>query len=156
MTNPEIDRFWDKVDKMGPVNPVTGIRCWNWIGARTRGYGQMRFCGGIYLAHRISMHLSKGTPLSNNGNKKTGLVLHKCNNSLCVNPDHLYIGTQEDNVGDSTNLGNRFIRRSKYSTTDVNAMKFLRLSGYTLSSIAEVYGCTKQNIHYLLAGNPTI
>ena len=138
-------RFCNKIRK----DEVTG--CWNWTGATIGGYGCFRIGKVVYLAHRVAMHLFKETPLKGYS-RKTGLVLHKCNNPKCVNPNHLYIGTQADNVKDSVDAGNRFIRRSKYSSTDIDAMKTLNKEGYSLSAIAEIYGCTKSNISYILSG----
>ena len=66
--------------------------CWLWLGSVGKlGYG---YVGGHDKAHRFSYELYKG-PIP------TGLyVLHKCDIKHCVNPDHLYTGTQADNIGD--------------------------------------------------------
>lgn len=82
-------RFFDKV----MPEPNTG--CWLWIGAiNESSYGSMRVNKKTLLAHRISFELhSRPIP-------KGKLVLHRCDNSLCVNPAHLYIGTDSDNTKD--------------------------------------------------------
>lgn len=71
--------------------------CWVWTGSRTRkykGYGQTWYGGRKTLVHRVAAELS-GMDLS------TGLlVLHKCDNPLCCNPDHLFLGTTQDNSDD--------------------------------------------------------
>ena len=81
-------RFEEKVEKQ---------TCWIWkAGIRgNNGYGGFRVNKtSIRLAHNVSYELYKG-------NIPTGLkVLHTCDNSLCVNPDHLYLGTQMDNIKD--------------------------------------------------------
>lgn len=69
--------------------------CWEWKKSlNARGYGQMRVNGQTRELHKISYRAFKG-PVDN------GLyVLHKCDNRKCINPDHLYLGTQKDNMRD--------------------------------------------------------
>ena len=87
-------RFWPKVAK--------GAGCWNWTGALTRG-GYGSFWGGPERrAHRMSWVLRHG-PIPHGR-----LVLHRCNNRLCVNPEHLYLGDQYDNMRD---MRDRIARR---------------------------------------------
>lgn len=82
---PLADRFWSKVDRSAD--------CWLWTGARTpTGYGALH--GQERLAPRMAWTLSVG-PIP------MGLqVLHRCDNPPCVNPDHLWLGTQQDNMAD--------------------------------------------------------
>jgi hypothetical protein len=86
--------FWSLVDKNGPSG------CWIWKGCSLkRGYGQVRFNGIKQSAHRMSWILVKGAILD-------GLwVLHKCDNPPCVNPEHLFLGTHEENVKDCVAKG---------------------------------------------------
>ena len=92
------EKFWAKVDK-------TSV-CWNWTGATTRsnkkGYGQASRNGAVVLSHRLSWEIING-PIS-----KDLLVLHRCDNPLCVNPAHLFLGSQSDNMKDCIAKG-RFI-----------------------------------------------
>jgi len=91
------ERFWDKVNK------DTESGCWVWQSSiRGNGYGAFfthlqpegRKCHG---AHRYSWELS-------NGAIPEGLwVLHKCDNRICVNPDHLFLGDRTDNMRDCAN-----------------------------------------------------
>ena len=92
-------RFWNNVNKAGPRHPVLGTRCWEWLGSTIgNGYGQYQTLGECY-AHRVSFRL-------NVGEIPKGIhVLHKCDNPICVNPDHLLLGTQQDNVDDMYKKG---------------------------------------------------
>lgn len=96
---PAAERFYAKVEK--------SESCWIWIGAMSwNGYG--RFAERkhhIVGAHQFAWKLKSGT-------WPDGYVLHSCDNRLCVNPDHLRIGTQQDNINDA-GLRNR---RSRGST----------------------------------------
>jgi hypothetical protein len=80
-------------------NKETG--CVEWDGARHRqGYGQFYFEGKIVLAHRASWamyHGSMPTPAQK--------VCHRCDNPCCVNPEHLFLGTQRDNALDCVAKG---------------------------------------------------
>lgn len=144
MDEDTILRFCNKIKK----DEATG--CWNWIGATVGNYGCFRIDSSVCLAHRVSMHLFKGTPLKAHS-RKEGLVLHKCNNSKCVNPNHLYVGNQTDNIKDCTNAGRRGTRGSTFSVQEINTMKILRnVNGYTLQAIADYYNVTKSAIHHIL------
>jgi len=73
--------------------------CWNWLGALDKGYGVGTLDKKKQPAHVISFKLHGNTIDVGN------YVLHKCNNPSCVNPKHLYQGTQQDNINDQFKAG---------------------------------------------------
>lgn len=80
---------------------VRGEGCWGWTGAiNTNGYGHIRLAKGWSMgAHRTSW-------LLNFGEIPKGIqVLHACDNRLCTNHEHLFLGTQKDNMRDCSNKG---------------------------------------------------
>ena len=73
--------------------------CIEWQGATVRGYGCLRIPHKTLYAHRVSWETSIG-PIPE------GLhVLHRCDNRLCVNPKHLFLGTHQDNMNDMSRKG---------------------------------------------------
>jgi hypothetical protein len=86
--------FWSHVEKTAD--------CWLWNGVRMHfGHGRM-YCGkveGHILAHRVSWRIHNG-PIPDGLN-----VLHRCDNPPCVNPEHLFLGTHQDNIKDRDQKG---------------------------------------------------
>ncbi len=80
------------------VHAVPGS-CWTWMGAKNEhGYGVLGRGArrdGVTKAHRVSYEIFYGIELGS-----SQCVLHRCDNPGCVNPDHLFLGTQQDNVSD--------------------------------------------------------
>lgn len=95
-----VKRFWLKVDKRGPIPehaPQLG-NCWDWLGAKRKsGHGYFHVNRKPSLPHRFSYELHKGQIPDGHS------VLHKCDRGCCVNPAHLFTGTQLDNMRDCSN-----------------------------------------------------
>jgi len=97
------ERFWAKVDKTGD--------CWLWTGiTNNKGYGMIGVERKHVLAHRFSLSLILGKMPDKQ-------VLHKCDNPRCVNPDHLWEGTIQDNCRDKIAKGRHVWGSRSFNTT---------------------------------------
>jgi len=143
---PFIDRFSAKVDVRGPGE------CWPWTGARTkRGYGHLtREGGGHVYAHRAAWEMNFGAI-------PAGLfVCHRCDNPACVNPAHLFLGTNQDNVSDMVAKG-RHLRGERHgmaTITNAQAREVReRLArGERQAHIARALGISKGTVHNIKRG----
>ena len=142
------DRFWPKVEKTET--------CWRWKGASgNRGYGMFAMkLNGRWMPmspHRVSYLLTKGAI------PKGLYVLHLCDNPSCVNPDHLRLGTQQENMNDFWMRGHRGgkgVRRNvceknphaKLTETDVQAIKERIMNGEKQRDVANDYDVNQSTI----------
>ena len=104
----DLKRFWVKVNKDGTIpahKPELG-KCWLWTAATCRGYGKFQIgghSGKLYIATRVSYFIhteQQPDPFH---------TLHHCDNPACVNPKHLWLGTDADNAQDCKSKGRNFI-----------------------------------------------
>lgn len=143
--------FWAQVQK--------GHDCWLWTGLTNGrhskgGYGHIRRGRRRWeQAHRVSWELTNG-PIPN------GLyVLHHCDNRLCVRPEHLFLGTQKDNLKDCVRKGRaKFAhvpgeRNGRAKLTGIQAVRIRALyadGGWTHVSLARLLGVSKSLIGAIL------
>lgn len=127
--------------------------CWVWVRSLTRGgYGQVWYRPRLYRAHRLSyMHHVGPIP--------AGLdILHKCDNPPCINPDHLYPGTKQDNSDDMVAKGrHRSLQgeanpRAKLTEAAVQEIRKYWTDGMTQKAIAPIFGVDRSLVSEVLAG----
>ena len=126
-------------------------QCWEWQGAlRDKGYGKLYIRRKAYSAHRVAW------VIANNAEIPEGMcVCHSCDNPACVNPDHLWIGTDADNLNDKVSKGRqaRGIRVSgaKLNDSDVETIFVLREAGWLHRQIAARFGVGTKHVADILA-----
>lgn len=120
--------------------------CWNWTAAYDRqGYGRLK----SKCAHRVSYELFIDTI------PKGMWVLHKCDNVKCVNPDHLFLGTHQDNVNDKMSKGRYNIGRGAKKLTDAQvrwARNDYNTSDRPVQHYADMFGLSNSTMNYIIRG----
>lgn len=141
-------RFWRNVQRISR-GPRAG--CWLWTGSR-HPFGHGRFLsearGGGY-AHRIAWRLLRGEiPAGKQVN-------HHCDEPSCVNPDHLYIGTQRDNLRDARTRGRMPKAHAglKMTAAQVVECRMLRQAGWAMSPLAHRYSVSKALVSMICSGH---
>lgn len=140
-----IEDFWRRVDVRG------ADECWGWLGQKDRrGYGRFSINGKKFLAHRIALHgVAKKQDKS--------VVCHSCDNPSCVNPSHLFVGTQADNVQDMLSKGRNRPNppsgeRHHNSKLTEHEVFLIKQSRATQVQLAEIFGVTQANISEIRRG----
>lgn len=156
----EINRFKKKF--------IVACGCWIWVaGKGIGGYGRFGISRNgkqdIFFANRISYYIYKGNP----GNLH---VLHKCDNPSCINPDHLFLGTDDDNNKDMIRKGRgqvnkdpkflgryleqypekRRFKEYKLNLSDIDNIKVLYNNGLSAMKISKQYKVCETTIFNIL------
>jgi len=130
------DRFWSKVDDSGD--------CWEWTANSRNHYGRYWVDGKSVYSHRHSYEIAFG-PIPSGHH-----VCHSCDNSLCVRPDHLFLGTPSDNIEDKVAKDRQArgvsIAQSKLSDTQVRE---ILTDTRSQRSIANTYQVSQSLISYI-------
>ncbi len=147
---PEFERFISRV--------IKSDGCWEWVGSKYRGgYGHFRrkIDGKwkMYKTHRYSYEYYTKTDALNN------LICHTCDNPSCVNPDHLFIGTPQDNHDDMRSKGRwKLIRNPKHRL--LNMKTAIEIRKYKeenpeakLLEISTKFTTSKQQVSRILLGH---
>lgn len=138
----------ERIKKRIEVDPETG--CWNWTGVLHRqGYGMIRSGRTNHLTHRASFKVFKGEI-------PDGMfVCHHCDNRKCVNPDHLFLGTVQDNQADMKRK-NRSVYGEKCKTsklTESDVKQILLMKGSVPQrAIAKKFNVSPSLICMLMKG----
>lgn len=140
--------FWARVRKGGPDE------CWPWTGAVTTGrktpspYGSLGWRGRIERAHRVAYMLTKGDQPAGR------MVLHTCDNTLCCNPAHLYVGDHDRNMLDMVERGRRRGSgagekngRAKLTQTQADEIRArYAAGGVSQQALADEYGVSQNAV----------
>ncbi len=154
-------RFWSKVNKK------TDDKCWEWLGAKRNkngfGYGVISYKGKNIDAHRVSYQITNGDI-----NNSKLFVCHKCDNPICVNPNHLFLGTHIDNMRDCLDKGRMVIpegirfkkgsipANSILSKETVLCIKGLIEAKIPIQEIANLFGVSRYKISDIKRGRSYI
>lgn len=135
----------ERFERQFVPEPTSG--CWLWTGAlNTQGYGMIGVGKKQPLAHRVSWQLFKGQI------PDRLCVLHRCDNPVCVNPEHLFLGTKKDNAVDMFVKGRAPDRRgskhhnSKLTDADIVRIRTSKLSGAEMARELGVRSATVSGI----------
>jgi hypothetical protein len=134
-----VDRFWSKVEKTDG--------CWNWTSClNKKGYGNFSVNSRMRRAHRVSyeMHCEPIPPGM--------LVLHHCDNPRCIRPDHLFLGTNADNMADKVakgreaHVGVQGVSHPRAKLTEAQVLAIRSMRGPE-TRIAEKFGISVRSIN---------
>ena len=138
------ERFMEKVIIPSP--------CWEWAGNISRGYGHFWIDGKMRQAHRVAWELFEG-PIPPDMN-----VLHMCDHPACVNPKHLFLGTQKDNYLDAVakgrmNLIGEANGNAHLRNEDVREIRRLYATGkISQSKIGAMFGVAQRHVCDIVNG----
>lgn len=150
----DVARFQAMMEEQSIPEPNSG--CWIWTGSffRNGGFprGKLRYRGGTFMAHRISYEACKGDI------PEGGYVCHRCDVTLCVNPDHLWLGNAKSNMDDMAAKGRKVCApmggelnpNRKLSWADVRQ---IRESGLPAKELAAVYPVSRSTLNSIIAGS---
>lgn len=152
LTSKQIERFWSKVKR------TSG--CWLWSNALSiGGYGKLSLNSKVYYAHKISAFLAGKllSPLKSEVGAKGEIIMHTCDNRKCVNPLHLIIATQKENIQDAKKKGRRADisgeknPNAKVSALDVKLIKTL-VNNLKNKDIADMFNLKPTQVYSIASG----
>lgn len=125
-------------------------QCTEWVGYRDQdGYGALRHGGKHYRTHRMMWLATFSDPMELH-------VLHHCDNPSCVKIDHLWLGTNGDNVKDKMSkdrgLAGERNPSAKLNSEDVRKIRFMSNSGMSRKDIAAEFGVSYCSIRDIISG----
>lgn len=154
------DVLWEKVEIKQPHE------CWPWKGYKNEeGYGRTWIDDKGYYAHRVIFNLVHPNVIQLSAPKNThdeGFLLHTCDNPICCNPKHLFVGTHADNMADKVAKGRLpdFSGdngpRCKLTMEQANEIRQKRKDGISAKQLAKDYGISLSSTKTLLAGKSYI
>jgi hypothetical protein len=143
MKRKTFEDVWEFVKKGNPDD------CWEWQGYKARGYGSMMVSRVAYYAHRLVYGLTYPNSITFKAPKDKSLkqfIMHKCDNPACCNPNHMELGSQEDNNKDAKNKGRaRGLKNEKHnlsvlSNEQVAQIRLFHGHGWSQKEMSDMFG----------------
>lgn len=152
-TMPIGERLYSRIKK----NPHS--ECWEWQGSTRRGYGRL-IVGSRKDGTRRNESAHRLSYLFSIGSIPDGMeVCHKCDNPLCINPAHLFVGTKKENAADRDRKGRNIVftgeeqPRSKLTKKMVKDARWERVfQGTSFQKLADKYGVSKKTMQNAVKG----
>ncbi len=140
----------ERFDSKWTPEPFSGCWLWNGAPAGRKGYGRFRLNGKVQLAHRVAWQIYRGEI------PEFLCVLHDCDTSGCVNPDHLHIGTVRDNAIEAVERGHwvniNGERNGNARLTNAQVIEIRNLIGISNKAIARRFGVSPSVIDKVRTG----
>ena len=148
-------RFWRDLTKEGPIHPVVG-QCWIWLRGNLSdycAYGHISVKHKHIRVHRFSYELHFGKV-------PEGLhVLHRCDTPLCVNPSHLFLGTEQENKDDMVSKGRQAkgsecggSKLTEEQVTEIKRRYVYRHPKHGQRAMSREFGVSQAAIHLIISG----
>ena len=122
-----------------------GTPCWEWVpkNKSVEGYGRIKYQRRGHATHRLMYEMHKGEiPPRNN-------ILHRCDNPPCGNPDHLFVGTQQDNIADMVSKGRQSAPRG-LTDDQVRAIRAMVRGGMRQSEVVTLMGIESSTVSHIV------
>lgn len=142
------DALSDRAYILANSQPEPNSGCWLWLGRiNTSGYGVGRFRDGTAIASRLAFIAFKDLI------PKGSVVRHSCDNPLCVNPDHLFLGTADDNIKDKVRRS-RQVRGERHNSAKLTEemVKQIRVLSLSQEAIGKRFGVSQVMVSRIKLG----
>lgn len=147
-TTKDITRFYSKIR-------IMPNGCHEWTGRQSGGgYAQISIGDVLMLVHRVAWEIANNLPPNSLG--RWEFVCHRCDNRLCVNPDHLFLGTPKDNTQDAVDkhriASGEKQGHAKLTDDIVRDIRSLAQAGKSSIAIAKLFHVNSSTVRYVIRG----
>lgn len=155
-----IDVVWRYIDRRSDTE------CWNWSGRTTKpvnGYGYVEIAGQAYVAHRVVFAIVNPGLIELKAPRDKSarqFVLHRCDNRLCCNPAHLFLGNYADNMKDAVSKGRwkaTYVcgerhHLAKLTADQAREIRWLATLNLAASEVCILYGVSNETARRTMRG----